>query len=66
MAQAEGYQSDKLQKAANIVVGTWNVRRNSDDATEANVKNQLHDANIGVIMNGLIRDAGLTPNISGL
>ena len=65
MAQAEGYMSDKRQKAAKILVDTWNVRRNSDDATEANVTNQLHDANVGVAVNGLMVDAGLTPNTSG-
>lgn len=65
MAQAEGYKSDKLQKAAKILVDTWNVRRNSDDGTEVDVINQLHDANIGVAVTGLLVDAGLTPNTSG-
>ena len=65
MAQADGYTSDKLQKATKILVDTWNVRRNSDDGTEANVINQLHDANIGVAVKGLLIDSGLQPNISG-
>ena len=65
LAQAEGYKSDRLQKATKILVDTWNVRRNSDDATEANVTNQLHDANIGVAVTGLLVDSGLTPNTSG-
>lgn len=65
MAQAEGYKSDKLQKATNMLISTWNVRRNSDDATEANVTNQLHDANLGVAVNGMLVDAGLTPNTTG-
>src|SRR5699024_6423465 len=54
MAQADGYKSDKLQKTTKILVDTWNVRRNSDDGTEANVQNQLHDANIGVAVDGLL------------
>ena len=66
MAQAEGYKSDRLQKATKILVDTWNVRRNSDDGTEANVTNQLHDANIGVAVTGLLVDSGLTPNTSGI
>ena len=66
MAQADGYKSDRLQKTTKILVDTWNVRRNSDDGTEANVTNQLHDANIGVAVDGLLRDAGLTPNTSGI
>lgn len=65
MAQADGYKSDRLQKATNLLISTWNVRRNSDDTTEANVTNQLHDANIGVAVSGLLVDAGLTPNTTG-
>ena len=65
MAQADGYKADKLQKAAKILVDTWNVRRNSDDGTEANVANQLHDANVGVTVKGMLIDAGLTPNTTG-
>lgn len=65
MAQADGYKSDRLQKTAKILVDTWNVRRNSDDGTEADVINQLHDANIGVAVTGLLLDSGLTPNTSG-
>lgn len=61
MAQAEGYTSDKLQKATKILVDTWNVRRNTDDATSANTTNMLQDANIGVAVSGLLRDAGLNP-----
>lgn len=64
-AQADGYTSDKLQKLTKILVDTWNVRRNSDDATQANVTNQLHDANLGVVIKGLIQDAGLVPNTTG-
>ena len=65
MAQADGYKSDRLQKTTKILVDTWNVRRNSDDGTEANVQNQLHDVNIGVAVSGLMVDSGLTPNTSG-
>lgn len=64
-AQAAGYTSDKLQKAAKILVDTWNVRRNSDDGVVNDVTNQLHDANIGVAVSGLLLDAGLTPNTTG-
>lgn len=62
LAQTEGYKSDKLQKTAKILVDTWNVRRNSDDGTQVNATNQLHDENVGVAVAGLLVDAGLTPN----
>lgn len=65
MAQADGYKSDKLQKATKILVDTWNVRRNTDDGVQADVVNQLHDANIGVAISGLMVDSGLTPNTTG-
>lgn len=65
LAQADGYKSDKLQKATKILVDTWNVRRQSDDATEANIQNQLHDSNIGVLVTGLMADAGLIPKAPG-
>lgn len=60
-AQADGYKSDAKQKVTKILVDTWNVRRNSDEGTEANITNQLHDANVGVAMSGLLRDAGFVP-----
>lgn len=62
IAQADGYKRDAEQKSARILVDTWNVRRNSDEGTEANVTNQLHDANIGIVIQGLIRGTGLVPN----
>lgn len=60
-AQADGYKSDAKQKVTKILVDTWNVRRNSDEATIADITNQLHDANIGVAVAGLLRDAGFVP-----
>lgn len=66
LAQTEGYKSDRLQKTAKILVDTWNVRRNSDDGVEADAINQLHDANIGVAVKGLLVDSGLAPNTSGI
>ena len=62
IAQADGYKRDAEQKSARILVDTWNVRRNSDEGTEANVTNQLHDANIGIVIQGLMRGIGLVPN----
>lgn len=63
-AQAEGYRSDAKQKVTKILVDTWNVRRNSDEGVEANITNQLHDANVGVAVSGLLKDAGFVPTNS--
>jgi len=47
MAQKEGFSRDAEQKAAGIMVGTWNARRMTDEATIAGATNQLDDATIG-------------------
>ena len=46
-AQIEGYTRDAEQKAAKVMVDTWNVRRTTDDGTEANADNSLNDAAVG-------------------
>lgn len=49
-AQTDGFARDAEQKAAKIMADTWNVRRTTDEATEANVDNKLDDANIGAVI----------------
>lgn len=57
-AQAEGFQRDAEQKAAKIMVDSWNVRRTTDDATQANADNMLYDVAIGRAINKLLSGAG--------
>lgn len=46
-AQTDGFARDAEQKAAKIMIDTWNVRRTTDEGTEANVTNNLNDPAIG-------------------
>lgn len=54
-AQTDGFQRDAEQKMLKIVVDSWNVRRTTDEGTEANATNMLYDTTIGRLVNrGLI------------
>jgi len=46
-AQTDGFSRDAEQKAAKLLVDTWNARRMTDDATVADGVNLLNDATIG-------------------
>lgn len=46
-AQADGFKRDAEQKAAKLLADTWNVRRTTDEGTEANDQNLLYDPTIG-------------------
>lgn len=46
-AQTDGFQRDAEQKLLKVFTDTWNVRRTTDDGTEANAQNQLYDPSIG-------------------
>lgn len=46
-AQTEGFKRDAEQKAAKTMIDTWNVRRTTDEGTEANATNMLNDSAIG-------------------
>lgn len=47
-AQTTGFARDAEQKAAKLMVDTWNVRRTTDpDAADINAINQLTDASVG-------------------
>lgn len=46
-AQTDGFQRDAEQKAAKLMVDSWNARRMTDDLTEATDVNQLTDPFIG-------------------
>ncbi|MBO6278188.1 MAG: hypothetical protein J6N20_12300 [Pseudomonas sp.] len=46
-AQANGFTRDAEQKAAKLMIDSWNVRRTTDVGTVADVTNKLNDANVG-------------------
>lgn len=53
-AQSDGFERDAEQKAAKLLVDTWNVRRTTDSATVADSTNMLNDATIGRAMTKLL------------
>ncbi|WRN92281.1 virion structural protein [Pseudomonas phage vB_Pae_HMKU_23] len=57
-AQADGFKRDAEQKAAKILIDTWNVRRTTDTGTQANTTNRLDDANVGRVVNMLMTGVG--------
>lgn len=57
-AQAEGFKRDSEQKVAKIMVDTWNVRRTTDEATQANDVNHLWDSDIGKVIAKMMSGIG--------
>ncbi|WP_225784514.1 hypothetical protein [Xenophilus sp. Marseille-Q4582] len=57
-AQAEGFARDAEQKAADILVKSWIVRRTTDEGTEANSTNRLGDSHIGSAVQKLLSGVG--------
>ena len=58
-AQTEGFARDAEQKAAKLMVDTWNVRRTTDpDAADINATNQLTDASVGRAVAKLLGGVG--------
>lgn len=53
-AQADGFGRDAEQKAAKILVDSWNVRRTTDEGTSANTTNKLDDASVGRVVERLL------------
>jgi len=58
-AQTAGFQRDAEQKAAQILVDTWKIRRTTDEATVADSTNGLSDAVIGFTVLNMLRQAGV-------
>lgn len=46
-AQTDGFARDAEQKAAKMLIDTWNVRRTTDEGTVVDATNMLNDATIG-------------------
>lgn len=57
-AQTEGFQRDAEQKAAKLLVDSWNVRRTTDEGTVADSTNKLDDATIGRAVSKLLSGVG--------
>ncbi len=53
-AQADGFQRDAEQRAADIFVKTWATRRTTDSGVVADGTNMLYDPAIGRVMNKLL------------
>lgn len=51
--QADGYDRNAEQQAAQILANTWNVRRQTDEDTKANTTNKLDDASVGAVISKL-------------
>ena len=54
VAQTNGFTRDAEQKAAKLMVDTWNVRRTTDEGTVADSTNNLNDAAVGRAVNKLL------------
>lgn len=57
-AQTEGFMRDAEQKAAKLLIDSWNVRRTTDDGTVADGVNMLNDATIGRAVTKLLAGVG--------
>lgn len=57
-AQTDGFARDAEQKLLKVFTDTWNVRRTTDDGTEANAQNQLYDPSIGRVANKALTGIG--------
>ena len=59
--QADGYDRNAEQQAAQIWANTWNVRRQTDEDTIADTTNHLSDADLGKVMTKLAQ--GINVNL---
>lgn len=58
VAQTNGFVRDAEQKAAKLMVDSWNVRRTTDEATQANSTNKLSDTDVGRAVSKLLSGVG--------
>lgn len=57
-AQTAGFARDAEQKAAKVMVDSWNVRRTTDEGTVADGTNQLNDSAVGRAVGKLLSGVG--------
>jgi len=58
LAQSDGFKRDAEQKAAKVMVDSWNVRRTTDEGTVADTVNMLNDAAVGRAVTKLLSGVG--------
>lgn len=57
-AQTSGFSRDAEQKAAQLMISTWNSRRMTDEGTEHNMENRLHDSQVGLVVGKMLTGIG--------
>lgn len=57
-AQTQGFSRDAEQKAAKLLVDSWNVRRTTDEGTVADGTNMLNDATVGRAVMKMLQGVG--------
>lgn len=57
-AQTDGFKRDAEQKAAKVMIDTWNVRRTTDEGTVADGTNKLNDVYVGQAVQKLLTGIG--------
>lgn len=57
-AQTDGFKRDAEQKAAKLLVDSWNVRRTTDSGTVADGTNLLNDATVGRAVKQMLAGVG--------
>ena len=57
-AQTTGFARDGEQKAAKLMIDSWNVRRTTDEGTVADATNMLYDVAVGRAVNKLLTGVG--------
>lgn len=57
-AQTDGFKRDAEQKAAKLMVDSWNVRRTTDEGTVADATNKLADTFVGNAVSKLLEGVG--------
>lgn len=57
-AQTAGFARDGEQKAAKLMIDSWNVRRTTDEGTVADATNMLYDVAVGRAVNKLLTGVG--------
>lgn len=58
VAQTDGFKRDAEQKAAKVMVDSWNVRRTTDEGTVADGTNMLNDTAVGRAVTKLLSGVG--------
>lgn len=57
-AQTDGFSRDAEQKAAKLMIDSWNVRRTTDEGTVADATNMLNDTTVGRAVTKMLAGIG--------